>query len=209
MVKIRFLVTHTGPRLNSIAVVAIVALAVLLRLFFFQGYFKSDSSAYATLANDLAHGIVHLTERDYLGFDVRLGIYGPTAFAIKLFGLSEVTLSIYPFFASIANLLLVYALSRCLFDYLAGLISVSILAVLPTDIAMIYTLSRRYLCRLGECWDRAPNRWTPAGYYACCADCVGWIVLWGSMAVQRIGRVLGSIRDCLSRTYTAPTPFSK
>jgi len=140
-------------RLHLIAFFAIVVVAVLLRLIFFQGYLNSDPSEYARLANDLAQGIVHVRNYDNAaGFRNRFGTYAPVAGFIKLFGLSEVTLSIYPFLASLASLLLVYILSRHLFKPLTGLISMALLAVLPFDIAMSSTL---YADPIAAAWANA------------------------------------------------------
>jgi len=81
-----------APRsiLHWIALVGLVAVAVLVRVFAFQGYADSDPRDYTILAHDLAHGILHLPAYDGPPvFPLRLGVYGPTALLIKGFGLSE------------------------------------------------------------------------------------------------------------------------
>jgi 4-amino-4-deoxy-L-arabinose transferase-like glycosyltransferase len=124
------------------ALVLIAGAAVLLRVLFFQGYVNSDPAAYAILANDLSRGIVHIRNYDdgVAAYHLRFGIYAPVAGFIRLFGLSEVTLAIYPFLASITSLLFVYVLSRRIFNPIAGLISMAMLAIVPIDIAMSSTL---------------------------------------------------------------------
>jgi hypothetical protein len=115
----------------------LMAIAVILRLAAFQGYYDSDPRYYSDLANNLAHGIFQIPEYDGPPvFPLRLGVYAPTAALIRMFGLSEVTLVAYPFFVSIGGCLLAYALSRRLGTPLAGLIGLSALAVLPIDIQM-------------------------------------------------------------------------
>jgi hypothetical protein len=131
--------TLNSPRsiLHWIAFTALVAVAILLRVFAFQGYSDSDPRIYTVLANDLAHGILHFPAYDGPPvFPLRLGVYGPIAILIKGFGLSEATLTAYPFVVSIAGCLLAYALARGLWGPLSGLISIGILAMLPLDVRM-------------------------------------------------------------------------
>jgi 4-amino-4-deoxy-L-arabinose transferase-like glycosyltransferase len=129
--------TATFSRFHWLAVFGFLALAIMLRVIFFQGYVDSDPAAYASLANDLAHGELHL--RTYDGpaiFPLRFGVYAPVAFLIKTFGLSEITLIAFPFLISIAGCFLAYLLARHFFGALAGLISILLLTLLPSDITM-------------------------------------------------------------------------
>ncbi len=115
-----------------------ISIALLLRVAGFQGYSGEDPRAYAGLANDLAHGILHFP--GYAGWNgpqnilARPGVYGPLALLIKTFGLSELTLVAYAFFASVVTLLLAYALARSLYGPLAGLLGMGLLAILPYDV---------------------------------------------------------------------------
>jgi hypothetical protein len=139
-IKRSSVILNESSRLHSVVFLIILIAAIQLRLVFFQGYNNSDPSAYSILANDLAQGIVHIHNYDDApGFRNRFGVHGPAAVFIKLFGLSEITLSIYPFLASLVSLLLVYVLSRCLFNPFAGLVSMAIITILPFDIAMSTT----------------------------------------------------------------------
>ncbi|HTI01806.1 MAG TPA: glycosyltransferase family 39 protein, partial [Acidisoma sp.] len=123
------------------ALAGILLLAVILRMFFFQGFVESDPYCYAELANDLAHGKLLLNSYDgALIFPLRIGFYGPAAFFIKLFGLSEDSVIIVPFLVSIAGCVLAYILGRTLFGPTAGLIAAGLLAILPRDVAMASTL---------------------------------------------------------------------
>ncbi len=112
----------------------ILLAATIIRVVFLQGFVESDPYNYAELANDLAHG--KLLFNDYNGaliFPLRIGLYGPVALLIKIFGLSEGTLAIFPFLTSIAGCLLAYILARNLFGQTAGLIAAGLLAILPRE----------------------------------------------------------------------------
>jgi 4-amino-4-deoxy-L-arabinose transferase-like glycosyltransferase len=123
--------------LHWLAFVAFLAIAFALRLAAFQGYSDSDPRAYSVLANDFAHGTIHIPEYDGAPvFPIRLGVYAPTAILIRFFGLSEATLVAYPFVISLSGCLLAYALTRYLESPLAGLIALGGLAVLPIELSM-------------------------------------------------------------------------
>jgi len=129
----------------------LISIALLLRVSGFQGYSDSDPRDYAILANDLAHGTLQLPSYDGPPvFPLRLGVYGPVAIIVKAFGLSELTLVVYPFLLSIAGLFLAYALARILYGPLAGLLAIGLLAALPTDVSMA---SRLYPDAIAAFWD--------------------------------------------------------
>jgi len=128
-------------RPHLLVLVAILSVAVLLRLIFLQGFVESDPYCYAELANDLAHGKFLIN--DYNGalvFPLRIGLYGPVAVFIKIFGLSADSLVVFPFLISMAGCVLAYVLARSLFGRTAGLIAAGLVAILPRDIAMASTL---------------------------------------------------------------------
>jgi 4-amino-4-deoxy-L-arabinose transferase-like glycosyltransferase len=120
----------------------ILGVGVVLRLIFFQGYSDSDPAAYALLAEQLARGEIHIGEwdADPIHFPVRVAIYVPTALAFRLFGVSELTIALVPLLVSAGGMVLAYLITRRLFNSFAGLLSIAILAMVPTDIAMATTL---------------------------------------------------------------------
>jgi hypothetical protein len=123
--------------LHWTAFAIIISLAIILRIVGFQGYSGHDPDHYAMLARDLANGLVHIPVYDGVpGYPLRIGLYGPAAIFIKVFGLSELTIVAYPFLLSIAGCLLAYVMARRIFGPLAGLTAMGLLAVLPTDIRM-------------------------------------------------------------------------
>src|SRR5262249_43034748 len=106
----------------------LLTLAIILRLAAFQGYSYSDPRAYAELAFDLSHGVIHIPA--YAGppvFPIRLGIYAPMAALIKIFGLSGAVLGAYSLVVSMAGCLLIYRLTAHMFSPLAGLIALGAL----------------------------------------------------------------------------------
>jgi hypothetical protein len=92
-------------------------------------------------ANDLAHGTLQFPRVGDYGPPngpqnglARPGLYGPVAILVKTFGLSELTIAVYPLLASVVTLLLAYALARSLYGPLAGLLGIGLLAILPYDV---------------------------------------------------------------------------
>jgi 4-amino-4-deoxy-L-arabinose transferase-like glycosyltransferase len=130
-----------GSFMHWLAVCVLIMIGIILRLIFFQGYSDSDPREYAALADQLAHGEWHISDYDgAILFPVRFAIYVPTAFIFKLFGLSELTIATVPLLVSLGTFFVAYAVTRQLFNSLAGLFSIAILAIVPLDIAMATTL---------------------------------------------------------------------
>jgi 4-amino-4-deoxy-L-arabinose transferase-like glycosyltransferase len=128
-------------RLHVLLLLAILAIAVILRVIYLQGFVESDPYCYAELANDLAHGKYLIDSYNgALIFPLRIGLYGPVALIIKIFGLSEYALVAFPFFISLAGCILAYVMAKALFGPIAGLIAAALLAILPRDIGMASTL---------------------------------------------------------------------
>ncbi len=137
MERIVNLLNSAKSPLHWVAFAGFLLFAMFLRLAAFQGYSDSDPRYYSILANDLAHGTIHIPQYDHPPvFPLRLGVYAPTAKLISIFGLSEATLAAYPFVVSILGCLLAYAIARYLESPLAGLIALGALAVLPIELTM-------------------------------------------------------------------------
>ncbi len=120
---------------HRLSALAILALALVLRLSSFQGYSDSDPRAYTIHAYDLAQGSIHLpTYSQPSVFSLRFGVNAPASLFIRLFGFSEVTIVAYPFLISICALLLAYVFARALISPLAGLVCLFILSIIPLDL---------------------------------------------------------------------------
>ena len=119
----------------------IFSVAVVLRLIFFQGYSDSDPGVYTVLADQFSRGEIHVGPWDGpVHFPVRFAVYVPTALVFKLFGVSELTIAFVPLLVGIGNMVLAYLIACRLFNPFAGLISVAVLAVVPSNIVMATTL---------------------------------------------------------------------
>jgi 4-amino-4-deoxy-L-arabinose transferase-like glycosyltransferase len=133
--------TTARARSQFLLMLAVLSVAIALRLVFFQGLVRSDPYCYAELASNLASG--RFLANNYNGalvFPLRIAFYGPVALFIKIFGLSEGSLVAFPFLISLAGIILAYVLARKLFGPAAGVIAAGMLAVLPSDITMASTL---------------------------------------------------------------------
>ena len=112
-------------------------LGIVLRILCFSGYSGSDDGAYAELGYLMASGQFDLST--YIGdpvFPLRLGLIAPTALGFKLTGPDEIVMIAYPFILSLLGIILVFFAGRAFFNIHVGLISASILAILPIDIRM-------------------------------------------------------------------------
>ncbi len=120
---------------HRLSAVAIVALALVLRLNSFQGWSDSDPRVYTIRAYDLAQGPIHLpTYPKPSLFSLRIGVNAPASVFIRLFGFSKITIVAYPFLISICALLMGYAFARTLISPLAGLICLFLLSIIPLDL---------------------------------------------------------------------------
>lgn len=123
--------THVKNK-HSLILVAIIALAIVLRLIFFTGMKGSDDlqynyDAYSFLADGINNVPDHLTK-------VRLLSYVPVSLFFNLFGINELSSILYPFICSMGILLLVYKFGVLLFDRKTALIAAFLYAILPIEI---------------------------------------------------------------------------
>lgn len=116
---------------SVLEVLALLTLAVAIRLFFYTGFFGSDEVTYMASALKIAGG--DLTPSTYIGA-IRYGHQYPIAAFAALFGSSEFTLNLWPFLCSIAEIGLVASLGSRMVGPRAALIAGLILAVLPLHV---------------------------------------------------------------------------
>lgn len=136
------LTRDTIPRWAQFAlVIALVAMAGVIRAVIFSGYEGLDDAEYTRFAYLLAHG--RPFPADYAGpgvFPLRVGVYVPAAGLMHLLGVSEWTVALYPFLISLAAVALMYIGASFFFGWQAGVIAASLLAVLDLDIENATTL---------------------------------------------------------------------
>jgi Dolichyl-phosphate-mannose-protein mannosyltransferase len=128
---------NADSRTHQTAFWGMLILVVALRAAAFQGYSAGDPRAYSVLAYDCSRGTLHIPSWGGAPiFPLRIGVYGPTAAVLRVFGLSEIALVAYPFVVSSFGCLLIYFFIRRVFAPLAALIGLSLLAALPNDVSM-------------------------------------------------------------------------
>jgi 4-amino-4-deoxy-L-arabinose transferase-like glycosyltransferase len=109
----------------------VVAWALLLRVIDFQGFQGSDDGSYIQDAYRLARGGFSLVQTQW---DVRIGIIAPLALVVRLFGVQDWSVALYPLCLSLASIPLIYLLGRTLVNREVGLLAALLLACFPQDI---------------------------------------------------------------------------
>lgn len=122
---------------------AILGVAVALRLLCLSGMTDSDDLAYAMLSAEIRHGDFHFGAPSSLEniplrapvFPLRIGLIYPVAGLFRSLGVSEVTTFALPFVASLAGLALIFVFMRHQFGLGPALVGAALLAVLPQQVA--------------------------------------------------------------------------
>ncbi len=118
---------------NLLWLIIIVGIAV--RFVFQTGHIFSDDAYYSYLSYSLLEGSFTDNYLGYPVFPLRIGQISLTAFAFRLFGISEFATLVFPFLFSIINLILVYKLTFLLTKESGiALIATFLTAFFPTDI---------------------------------------------------------------------------
>lgn len=112
---------------------AVLILALLIRLINYTGVLDSDVLSYADRAYDVAHGQFQIPQnaRD---IDFRFALILPLGFLYFLFGPSELSTILYSLLASLAGITFVYGIGRLQANETAGLIAALIWAVFPLNV---------------------------------------------------------------------------
>jgi len=118
-----------------IAVALIMALAIVLRVVTLAGYVGLDDSEYVKIAYQVAQGTFSIgSYNGPIVFAMRPGLTYPVGFLIKVLGISEWSMVLFPFLCAVLSVPLVYVAARFLFGWRAGIISALLWAILPFDI---------------------------------------------------------------------------
>ena len=110
---------------------AVTSLALLLRIINVQGFLGGDDATYIQDARLLAQGRFIPGSNQW---DVRIGIVAPTALALRLFGLHQWSVVLYPLCLSLLSLPLIYFLGKAFCCRQVGLLAALLLACFPQDI---------------------------------------------------------------------------
>jgi len=109
----------------------VLVLAMVLRILFYTGPFGSDEVTYIATANRIASG--DWLASNYVGA-TRYGMNLPLALSIYLFGLSEASVNLWPFFCSIGEVAIVFSIGRWLWGTRVAVVCASLLALLPLHV---------------------------------------------------------------------------
>lgn len=113
------------------ALVGITALAALVRLVFFTGFFGSDELTYTDVAFGIANG--HLNVSNYIGA-LRYGVNLPSALFIALFGASEISADLWSLLCSVGEVALIFVLAYRLWGIRGALLSSTVIMLLPLHV---------------------------------------------------------------------------
>jgi hypothetical protein len=108
---------------------ALLALAVGIRLSFFSGYVLGDDGIYALQA--LAHARLHAWPPAPNHWATRLGITMPTTLALLCFGDGPLTYVLYPLIISTLGIPLCFRIARTVADEQTGWLAAIFMAVFP------------------------------------------------------------------------------
>jgi 4-amino-4-deoxy-L-arabinose transferase-like glycosyltransferase len=112
--------------------IALLALATVLRLAFFNGAFGSDDLIYLGRSVQIAQG--NWASANYNGA-LRYGFNIPAGFFIYLFGINIIAANLWPLLCSIAEIAAVYVLAFHLWGRRPALCGALILAFMPLHVA--------------------------------------------------------------------------
>jgi len=131
---------------NSHWLLLIVLATMAFRLAVYQGYTGSDAANYVEEAHNILKGEYSVAERLAIApFDelmpsplfnyqnLRLGFILPNTLFMKVFGINEFAVSIFPFTCAIILILSVYHLGRQMYSEKAGIIAAIFAAFVPQD----------------------------------------------------------------------------
>lgn len=134
----------TGGAGKFCILLAILLIAVALRIYCFNGYWGTDDGEYALLANAMTKGnfAEFVQENNFRNFNApahlpyRIGLIGPLSVLFRVFGVSENVLLFYPLLISVLGVVLAFLCGRLLFGVNAGLVSAAIWSVYPQDVKL-------------------------------------------------------------------------
>lgn len=112
--------------------IIILIVALFLRLYFFVGISFNDDSYYLEFSEAIYKGIKLVPSGVEWG--IRIAVYYPVVFFWKLFGISEISTSIYFILLSLASIIVTYFIGKELFNKKVGLIASFLLSIFPLDI---------------------------------------------------------------------------
>lgn len=125
----------SADKKTFIVLAAIILAAVALRAYSFAGFIGLDDAEYADLADRVLKGVFPFGMYEGAAvFPQRVGVIIPAAVIFRLFGVSELTMVIYPLVISVLSVAVAYVAASHFFGQRAGLIAACVWAGLPVEI---------------------------------------------------------------------------
>ena len=120
---------------------ALLLAALVVRCIFFSGGIRgSDAFAYAQHAYDITSGNYDLNSiNGFYGF--RYFVLLPTAFSFMIFGVNDLSASIFPYIFSLLNVVVVFQLGKRIFNMEIAIIASGLLIIYPLDISFANCVS--------------------------------------------------------------------
>ncbi len=116
----------------------IVMFALALRLWFFVGMEFFDDSMYLDYANKISKGVfVYPTWT----WSARIGFYFPIALSFYVFGINDISASLFTLLSSLGSVVVIFYLGREFFGVKTGLLSAFLLSFFTLDILHSTTIN--------------------------------------------------------------------
>ncbi|MCD6367490.1 MAG: glycosyltransferase family 39 protein [Candidatus Aenigmarchaeota archaeon] len=113
--------------------VLILIFALSIRLYFFVGIGFNDDSYYLEFASHM-YKDEKFVPPSSVSWGTRIGVYYPVVLFWKLFGINELSTSMYFILSSLGSIVVIYFMGKELFDPSAGLIAAFLLSIFPMNI---------------------------------------------------------------------------
>src|SRR5512136_2088017 len=112
-------------------ITGILLLAIIVRIICFVGLIGSDDLNYNRTAYAIAQGTFS-PQLDHQ--QTRFGLFLPVAWIFNLFGVSEISSTLFPFFCFVVTFLVLVWMATTYFDRWIGIIAGLLYALLPVEI---------------------------------------------------------------------------
>lgn len=117
-----------------IIIILVIFCGLAVRAFFFNGGIRgSDAFAYAQYAHDIATSGYDISQiKNFYGFRYILLI--PTALSYYLFGVNDISSSLFPLLCSLLNIIVIFVIAKRIFNSKTALLAGILLVFYPLDI---------------------------------------------------------------------------
>lgn len=119
---------------DNIFILLILFFSILLSLSFFLGISNPDGFAYCQIADNFNKGIFDIT-RETSVYSFRYPLWFPIAIFFRIFGVTDLSASLWPILCSVGSVILIYLLGKLLFDKATGLLGALLLSFFPISLA--------------------------------------------------------------------------